>query len=469
MSGNEIGATGLNAISGGTVQEGYNPKLQGRSGILIYQEMSESDPIISSFLYTIDSLVRQVKWHTEEGTSDEKGMEFLDECRDDMSHSWSDLISEVMSMIVYGFAFNEIVYKRRRGPQSEAGRTPTSKFNDGKVGWHKMPIRSQDSLDEWRFSDSGSLEAFVQNPPPKYEKIVIPIQKGLLFRTRSFKGNPEGASLLRGAYRPWYFKKRIEEIEGTGIERDLAGFPVIDVPASYLSDDASNDEKAIVAAFREIGSNLRRDKQEYLIMPQAYNDAGNKLFDLRLMSAAGARSFDTSAIIGRYDQRIAMTVLADFILLGHEKVGSFALSSDKTDLFAVALGTILDTIEDVFNRFAIPRLWRMNGMDESKTPLMKHGDIEDPDLAALGTFLQTLSGLGMQLFPDDGLEDFLRNLAHIPEKSDEAKAAQEERRAEGAPEGAPEGGAGDAPGQADDGMKEGADGTIRFEDSGSAG
>jgi hypothetical protein len=56
-----------------------------------------------------------------------------------------------------------------------------------------------------------------------------------------------------------------------------------------------------------------------------------------------------------------MTMLADFVLMGHENVGSFALSSDKTALFAVALGGWLDGIRDIFNLHAIPRLVAING------------------------------------------------------------------------------------------------------------
>lgn len=52
----------------------------------------------------------------------------------------------------------------------------------------------------------------------------------MLFRTESVKDNPEGRSILRNAYRSWYFKRRIQEIEAIGIERDLAGLPVIHAP-----------------------------------------------------------------------------------------------------------------------------------------------------------------------------------------------------------------------------------------------
>ena len=37
--------------------------------------------------------------------------------------------------------------------------------------------------------------------------------------------NPEGRSILRNAYFSWYFEKKIAEIEGIGIARDLAGLP----------------------------------------------------------------------------------------------------------------------------------------------------------------------------------------------------------------------------------------------------
>lgn len=423
--GNEHGSSGLGYAQGGTVEEELHPLLRGRQAINVYREMSDNDPLVSTSLYAIDMLVRQVPWKVEQGDATEQDVEFVESCMNDMSHSWADFISEVLSMLRFGFSFHEIVYKLRKGPQKEGSKVPTSRFDDGKIGWRKMPMRAQETLDRWVFDEDGGLVAFVQKAPPLYKMEEIPMIKGLLFRTTAYKNNPEGRSLLRGAYRPWYYKKRIEEIEGVGIERDLAGFPVFDLPSEWLAASASEDEKAAVARFMDIGKNLRRDKQEFLLMPLMYDDNHNKMIDFRLMSSGGARSFDTTAIIGRYDQRIAMTMLADFILLGHEKVGSFALSSDKTDLFAVALGTLLDVIQDVLNRFALPRLWELNGFDMAKLPRIVHGDIEDPDLTALGTYLQALASLGMTLFPDMDLEKYLREAAKLPPVSEETLKERE--------------------------------------------
>ena len=117
---------------------------------------------------------------------------------------------------------------------------------------------------------------------------------------------------------------------------------------------------------------------------------------------------------------IAMVVLADFVLMGHEKVGSLALSSDKTDMFATALRAWLDEIKSVMNTHAIPRLFRLNGIKSNDLPQLEYGDIESVDLKALGEYINKLAGAGMPLFPNDELENYLLNAAHLPEKTEDA-------------------------------------------------
>ncbi|MCL2386025.1 MAG: hypothetical protein FWC89_00605 [Defluviitaleaceae bacterium] len=229
-------------------------------------------------------------------------------------------------------------------------------------------------------------------------------------KTRSRKSNPEGRSLLRNAYQDWYFKRRVREYEGIGIERDLAGYPYIQPPVGVeLYDHEGNPTDQLVAA-ENIVRKIRRDESEGLVLPHGWN--------FQLVSTGGKRQFDTNAVIQRYDNRIAMTFLADFILLGHEKVGSFALSSDKTQLFGIAMGTFLNMICEVFNSQAIPRLIQMNG-DAFKGitayPELINGQIETQNLGELGEFLKhtVLSGL---ITPDENLEDHLRMVADLPER-----------------------------------------------------
>ncbi len=285
------------------------------------------------------------------------------------------------------------------------------------IGWQKLPIRAQETLWEWIYDDGDNLLGMSQMPPPKFEILEIPIEKLMIFRTKSRKGSPEGRSILRNAYRSWYFKRRIQEIEGIGVERDLAGFPVLTAPEGMnIWDDDDPDMAAIRAAADAIVQNVRRDSLEGLSMPSGWK--------LELLSTGGRRQFDTNAIIERYDTRIAMTVLADFVLLGHQQVGSFALSSDKTELFAMAVGAYLDIICETFNNKAIPALIDLNGEHFNGItdyPTLEHGDVEGADIQALAAYIKDMTGVGV-LVPDDGIEDFVREAAGLPERLDDSMA-----------------------------------------------
>ena len=404
----ELGRTGL-PIYGGVIYSEFLPELQGQKGVHVYTEMSENDATVGAIMFAIKMLIRQAKWSVQaQGKEevDERAAEFVESCLHDMQSTWTDTISEILSFLTYGWSVHEIVYKRRMG-RSKDPRLE-SKFDDGLIGWQKLPIRAQESLYQWIYDENDNLIAFEQMPAPRYQIIRIPVEKLLMFRTESRKDNPEGRSILRNAYRAYYFKKRIEEIEGIGVERDLAGFPVLTAPEGVNVWDSAN--APLLQLCNDFVKNIRRDAMEGLTMPAGW--------ELKLLSTGGSRQFDTTAIIQRYNVAIAQTVLADFLFLGHENVGSFALSSDKTELFAMAIGAYLDMIAEVFNRTAIPRLIEINRKSFAKLqeyPKLIHGDIETRELSSLSEFLKTTVGLGL-ITPDDELENYLREQAELPTK-----------------------------------------------------
>mgnify|MGYP001130856704 FL=1 len=408
----EYGKTGLFRFDTGWIYEEFLRELQGRKGIEVYKEMSENDDIIGAILFATEMLMRQSKWSIQEAGTEQADLdaaEFVRTCMDDMEETWSDFISEVLSFLTYGWSYHEIVYKRRMG-RSKNPET-NSKYTDGLIGWRKLPIRSQDTLWEWKYDEKDNLIGLVQCAPPLYEQVFIPIEKALHFKTKSRKGNPEGRSVLRNCYRNWYFKRRIQEIEGIGIERDLAGLPVLEAPEGV--DIWSDEYAAELAKAERIVRSVRRDEREGIVLGNGWK--------FSLTSTGGRRQFDTNQIIERYDTRMAMTVLADFVLLGHQAVGSFALSSDKTELFGVALGAFLDLICEVFNNQAIPRLIDINGehfAGITDYPILTHGDIETQDLGQLGEFVSKMVGIGA-ITPDESMEDYLRLAADLPERDPE--------------------------------------------------
>jgi phage gp29-like protein len=409
----ELGTSGLRR-SGGFVHEEFLNQLRGRRGFLVYREMADNDPVIGSILYAIEKVVLRLEWRIDpfdDSPEAEEIRNFIDECMEDMSDSWDQTLASILSMLVYGFSFHEIVYKIRKGDSKDPKYN--SKHVDGKIGWRKFAIRSQESLNNWMMDPEGGIQGYRQIDPAGGGFREIPIDKGLLFRTNVNKNNPEGRSLLRNCFRPWYYKRRIEEIEAIGIERDLAGLPVAKVPPEYLSSGATAAQQSVLAEITQIVQNIKRNEQEGVIFPMMYDENGKEMFSLELLSSGGSRQFDTDKVIQRYDQRISMSVLSDFILLGHEKVGSFALGSQKMDLWTMSVEAIAKSIAEVMNQYAIPRLLKLNGMNTELAPFLTYGEVSSVDLNELSNFVQKLIGAGA-LTPDADLEAYLREQASLP-------------------------------------------------------
>lgn len=403
----QLGTTGLKRY-GPYVYEEFLPELRWPYAGKIYQEMADNDPVIGAILYLAEMLIRGTSWSVEPASTSEADVEaanFLKSCMDDMDMSWANTISEILSMLTYGFSFHEIVYKIRRGP-NETSSKYKSKYTDGRIGWRRLPIRAQTSLHEWTFNKEGDVAAFVQMAEPDFKIVSIPMSKGLLFRTRISRDNPEGKSLLRNAYRPWFFKKHFEEIEGIGIERDLAGFPVLKAPQDL---DLWNEEDERMVALRaraeELVASVRRDSEEGILLPYGW--------ELNLLSSGSSRQINIGETIDRYDNRIAITMLSDIILIGNNKAGSFALADTKQSMLAAALQAQLQNIADVFNNKAVPDLFNYNYFpDITAFPKIVPGQIQTPSLKELALVLRAM---GLNIAGDMKLQNYLRHILGMPD------------------------------------------------------
>jgi hypothetical protein len=183
--------------------------------------------------------------------------------------------------------------------------------------------------------------------------------------------------------------------------------PVLQPPEGYNLWNPQDPLAApLLARAEAIVQNIRQDRHQGIVLPFGWV--------LTLLSSQGSRSLDTSIIINRYAQRVATVVLADMLLIGQEKVGSFALVAAKVSLFSKALRSIARIIEGEFNRKAIPRLVRMNGMNVENMPELHFGPIDTPDLKSLSEYVNKLVGNNV-LTPDQDLERHMREIASMPQ------------------------------------------------------
>jgi hypothetical protein len=410
----EYGVTGLRR-SGGFVLEEFLPQLQGTKARQVYREMSDNDPVIGGILLAFNEVMGRLDWHIEkpeDATVEELvAYDFINEAFADTEDGWDTTLAQILSMLIYGYAVTEVVYKIRGGASKDGKYR--SKYADGRIGWRKFAIRSQDSFLRWEFGKHGEIKAFVQQDITTGMH-YIPMQKALLFRTNEFKGNPEGISLLRKAYSSWFYKKRIQEIEAIGIERDLAGLPVVYAPQEWFTSSADDGVKASLTAIQNMVTQIKRNEAEGVVLPFITDDANQKMLSLELLSSGGSRSFNTEAIIDRYNKMIATSMLADFVLLGQGSVGSFALGSQKLESWQMIIESIANSICSVFNKQAIEKLLLLNGIECKNPPKLAFGTVARSDLASLGTYLGSLADAGILSPSDPDLESWARLQADMP-------------------------------------------------------
>jgi hypothetical protein len=427
----ELGVSGLRRFSG-YVYEEFLPELRGRRGMQVYREMRDNSAKVGAALGAAEMTALGVNWWVEPGENDTDAVNratFVEQCRQDMSESWRDLIREALTMLPFGFAPLEIVYKRRSGFTSDPrGR---SHFDDGLIGWRKFPLRAQETVQRWEIDDEGGIQGLYQQAPPKYATTFIPIEKLLLFRTRAERNNPEGRSVLRNAYECYWRLKRIKDTLCIGIERDLNGIPVVRVPSEVLKGDTT-ETKAARDDYFKMAKNIRQDEQAGIVIPSDADEGGHPHYNVELLATTGRRQFDLVATIEYFESCIVASILYDLLMGGQPNTIQYRGDS-RPDMFASAISGWLDIITDIFNAHAIPRLYRLNGWDTRSCARLRHGEVKAPDLAKVADFVSKTTPAGL-LTPDPKLEQHLRRLVGFPERDNTAPLIP---RPEGDPEAPP--------------------------------
>jgi 2'-5' RNA ligase len=396
----EVGTSGLRQFSGWVLDE-WLGELQGREAAWRYREFMDNDPVAGGFLFLIEMLAQRVTYSVEGGQA--RWRNHVEECMHDMSHGWDDFICEALTHLPYGYAFHEEVFKYRRGeqpgqdemsedtPSTEEPQHPASSvYTDGLVGWRKLPLRAQETTLHWDFDGYSSLRGLIQLDWHGSQH-NIPITKGVLIRNRRVRNNPEGYSILRRAWTSFFRMRGLQDIEAIGAARDLAGIPSAKPPPGV--NLFAEENKALYNEIVELVTTVHRDEDEGLVWP-------TNEWEFELVSSSGSRQFDIDKIIRRYEQRIAASVAADFMLLGQDGLGSYAMVDVKSELFGMAMDTMIDQILKPMNRYAIPRLLRLNGVRTNDPPKIVATTAGRIDLEKVGLFLSNMAAAGLTL-PDD--------------------------------------------------------------------
>jgi hypothetical protein len=390
----DIGDTGLNQTGWGEIGDEFLREWQGAGEkARRVREMLYNSPVIGALRMAVEMPIRDIDWHfvSDEGDEDPR-LVLLNDALDAMSHSWEDHITDALAFLWYGWSMFTVTYQQV----------------NGRVLWKKFRPLAPDTLMKWNFSDDGGMAGIEQWPHLWSEP--IPIERMVVYRFRRARGNPEGESLLRPAWPAWFYVKNLQQIEAIGIERNLAGLPVMRLPEGADTTD-SDDPTTDVGRARRIVRNVRADEMGGLVLPWGW--------DFSLVASSGSgKVADTDIAIQRYNKQMLMAALSQFLALGMDNVGALATFEAAGDFFTLTLNAVADTIAETFTKFAAERLLLLNGLDPTGVRL-EHSPAGNVQPAAVADALTKLVSAGAVTLTSED-EVWLRSLLRLPARDVEA-------------------------------------------------
>ncbi len=410
-----LGIAGDNTHNGQIRADEFLPELRGKGAIRKYREMRDNDSTIGAVMYATEQVLRDVDikvMPANDTPAAKREADFVESIFKDMDHTLDDHVSEALSSLTFGFAWFEVVYKRRNGQKTN------SKYSDGRMGVRKIASRAPWTISKFDVDQkTGDVLGIHQEGSGFNNTNYIPSRKSLYYKTTAINNDPSGRSILRNAYTSYEYLNNLQSIEAIAVERELAGIPVARIPSEYLSPDATSAQSGFLTNLQQILRDVKFNEQGYIVLPSdTYPDSNGsptniRLVDVELMASNGKRNIDIDPIVRRYQHDIARSVLSEFLMLGSQG-GSYALSTSKTDLFLRALESYIQAIVDVLNKQLIERLWELNGLNYDLMPVIKAGDVAPHDLREIAGFLRNLNGADINVADHP---EVIQNLMDIAE------------------------------------------------------
>ena len=384
----EVGATGTTNFYG-TIDTGeYVTVLTGETLYTTVDKMRWSDATVQAAILACELPIRSAEWDIEPASESALDVEIAEFVKDNLFnglvYSWEDTLRQALLMHPYGCMVFEVVYKIT---------------DEGKIAWRKWAPRLPKTIQKWNIDKVGELEGITQRvlKDGNFVDIEIPVEKLMVFVHRQEGDNYLGTSILRQAYKHWFFRDKYYKIDAVAQERLGIGIPMISLPDGYTDDDFD--------AAETMGQNFRGNEKAYVVKKAGW--------EIEMMDLKNSGVRDPMPMLEHHTREILKSVLAQFLDLGSTKVGSFALSKDQSEMFLNSLDASAKVIEEVIND-EIQKLVDYNWTVE-EYPKLTHADLGSVDTKELADSIQTLTLAGV-IKADDELEDYMRRLLKLPEK-----------------------------------------------------
>lgn len=403
----EIGASGTD-IQFGYISDEYLTDLSFEQRLDVFDKMRRSDATVKAILKSCKLPILSATYFFQPASENSKDVEIADFCRDVFFKyiSWTDFLSHALTELDFGFAVFEKVYELTE---------------DNKIIYKKLAPRLAKSIQKWEMENG--KEGITQNAfkNGKYENISIPWSKIFHIANDQEGDNLEGISILRPAYKHWYYKDALYTIQGIASEKTGVG-----VPTAKRTIDEPIDPKEREQV-KEALEELRANEKAHIILPYGWE------FDF--VSAKGG-SFNFKEAISHHDRQIAKTVLAQFLdISASGSSGGYSQSESETFFFYRSVKAIIANLIERVQRDLVREIVDLN-FDVENYPKLKVVDIEPIDVLKLSSAVEKLAKSGILQVDDLSTENYLRNTLNLPEIRERAtinpkkEEKQEEKKEE---------------------------------------
>jgi len=380
----ELGATGTSVFAGLLYEDEYNTDLQGDKAIKTYDKMRRSDGQVKAGLLACKLPLMVARWDVTPASDDPLDVMIAETVKEDLWEDWDDFLRQALLMLDFGHMAFEKVWELR----------------DGRYTWRKLAPRLPQSIVEWHITDDGELDHIVQQAMigNNFKQVPIPAAKLFVFTHEREGSNFRGISLLRAAYKHWYYKNNLYAIDGMAAERHGIGLASFTYP-----DNATQAQKD---ALRDIGERLHAHERAYEAHPESIK------FDLK---GVQGQLHDIMRSIDHHDLQIVRSILAQFMNLGAKATGSYALSQDQSQFFLMALQAVGRNVCNTVNRQGIREMVDYN-WDVKRYPKLTVSGLDSPDVLAYAGAIGQLVTAGA-IIPDNAMENELRRIVKMPLKT----------------------------------------------------
>jgi hypothetical protein len=367
----------------------YNPDLVGQLGLKKYNEMRKSDGSVKGTLRGVKTPVLAARFFVKPGKKfgDKKPRKVDKKAADWVWYNlqelmpatpWHQTLIEALCMLDFGYYMMEQVWDNK----VVAGKLHTVLT--------KLAPRHPMDVIQWNYDNHGGPNSVSMATPNIMDpEVTIEIAKLVVFTHDKEAGDMMGVSVLRSAYKHWYYKSMLEKIDAIQKERHSVGIPIIKLPAGFSDDDKT--------AAQELGRNLRTNERAHVVLPPGW--------DILMLKLEG-RPVDVLKSIEYHDHMIMMNVLGEFFK-------SSAKEADQA-MFLKATRFIADIVCETFNSYCIPQMVDYNFKGAAYPKLCARRIGENNDWRDLSFAVRNFVGANV-IVPDDTMEEVMREELDMPE------------------------------------------------------